>query len=176
MALYSCRHLPSWSSLARTCGHYKTSTLFFPIFHFLFCFFALLPLKLIMRLRSICSSSALVQTRRKWRRGGGGETVAGERFAGGTTPFALCVKRSEVKTKVDNDEERGEGKGGVQGRWAWPAQISQCVETEASPAREGEGKVRLSSVTSQVSCWGMLFLLQHTHVAHAVVAAASMLH
>lgn len=167
MVLYSCRHLPSWSSLARTCGHYKTSTSFFPIFHFLFCFFALLPLKLIMRLRSICSSSALVQTRERGRgRGrGGAKAVAGERFAGGTTPFALCVKRSEVNlTKVDNDEEREGGKGecrkGGHGQRRFH-NVSKPKRTQRGKGREGEGALELSYKPSQL-LGNVVFVATHT--------------
>lgn len=91
--------------------------------------------------------------------------MAGERFAGGMTPFALCVKRSEVNlTKVDSDEERERKGGGVQGRWAWPAQISQCVETEANPAREvggGEGALELSYKPRQL-LGNVVFVATHT--------------
>lgn len=139
----------------------------FPIFHFLLCFFALLPLKLIMRLRSICSSSALVRTRvrRRGRERGGGETVAGERFAGGTTPFARCVKRSKVNlAKVDNDEESerggGECRAGGHGQRRFHS-VSKPKRTQRGKGRGREGALELSYKPSQL-LGNVVFVATHT--------------
>lgn len=81
-----------------------------------------------------------------------------------TAPFALCVKRSEVnlaKVEGDGEREREEIREG-EDRWAWPAQISQCVESEPNPRRQGEGKARSTQLQAKSVVGNVVFVATHT--------------
>lgn len=158
-------HLWTLQNINLIFSHFSFSLLLFR--------FALLPLKLIMRLRSICSSSALVRTGRGSGRGGGSAKVSTERqrqvkdLRVATTPFALCVKRSEVNlAKVEGDGER-EGRDKGRGRTGGHDQRRFHNVSKLNRTQGGKGKGRRAQLSYKPSqLLGMLFLLQHILVAH----------